>query len=358
MRRFSSLLLFVPVLASQTVEVVPVVSRVVERKVKLPGELLPFQSVELHARVSGFVDNVSVDRGSVVKKGQKLVSLSAPEMSAQLAEAESKIQSIVAQQAEAEAKIVGAENTYERMKAASATPGAIAGNELVLASKAVDVARAARQALESLGRAARAAHKALQDLLAYLTIDAPFDGVITERYVHPGALAGPATGPLLKLQQISRLRLVVAIPETDVSGIVKGATVAFTVPNNPSAPAHGVVARISQSVDAKTRTMPVELDVNNPSGDLAPGMYADVSWPVRRAGASLLVPPSAVVVTTERVFVIRVHNGRAEWVDVKRGPAIQNLVEISGPLQPGDIIVRRATDEIRNGAALQVKSAS
>ena len=358
MRRLSALLLFVPLLAGQTVEVVPVVSRVIERKLKLPGELLPFQSVELHARVSGFVESVAVDRGSVVKKGQKLVSLSAPEMSAQLAEAESKIQSIVAQQAEADAKIIAAENTYERMKAASATPGAIAGNELVLASKAVDVARAARQALESSGRASRASHKALQDLLAYLTIDAPFDGVITERYVHPGALAGPATGPLLKLEQVSRLRLVVAVPETDVSGIVKGATVTFTVPNNAAMPTQGVIARISQSVDPKTRTMPVELDVNNSSGDLAPGMYADVLWPVRRARASLLVPPTAVVVTTERVFVIRVHNGRAEWVDVKRGPAIQNLVEISGPLQSGDTVVRRGTDEIRNGAALQVKSAS
>ena len=143
-----------------------------------------------------------------------------------------------------------------------------------------------------------------------------------------------------------------------MSGIVKGADVTFTVPDDPSSVSRGVVARIPRSVDRKTRTMPVELDVNNSSGALAPGMYADVSWPVRRPRASLLVPPTAVVVTTERMFVIRVNNGKAEWVNVTRGSQSNDLVEISGPLQAGDLVVRRASDEIREGTPLQVKRAS
>ena len=358
MRLFNFFWLLAPALMAQTVEAVPVISRVVERKLKLPGELLPYQSVDLHARVTGFVERVEVDVGSAVKRGQRLITLSAPEMTAQLAEAEAKVQAILSQQAEADAKIVAAESTHDRLKAASATPGAIAGNELVLAAKAVDAARAARQALEGSAQAAKASVKALQELTSYLSIDAPFDGVITERYVHPGALAGPSAGPLLKLEQVSRLRLVVAVPETDVSGIVKGADVTFTVPDDPSSVSRGVVARIPRSVDRKTRTMPVELDVNNSSGALAPGMYADVLWPVRRPRASLLVPPTAVVVTTERMFVIRVNNGKAEWVNVTRGSQSNDLVEISGPLQAGDLVVRRASDEIREGTPLQVKRAS
>jgi hypothetical protein len=99
--------------------------------------------------------------------------------------------------------------------------------------------------------------------------------------------------------------------------------------------------------------MPVELDVLNGDGSLAPGMYPAVSWPVRRARPALLVPRSSVVTTTERTFVIHNQNGRAEWVDVKKGAAEGDLIEVIGNLRPGDMVVRRATDEIRDGTPLQ-----
>lgn len=93
--------------------------------------------------------------------------------------------------------------------------------------------------------------------------------------------------------------------------------------------------------------MPVELDVTNSGNKPTPGMYAEVAWPIRRGAESLFVPPSAIKVTTERIFVIRVRNGQAEWVNVRRGMSEGNLVEVFGRLQPGDTIVLRATDEIR-----------
>jgi hypothetical protein len=100
--------------------------------------------------------------------------------------------------------------------------------------------------------------------------------------------------------------------------------------------------------------MPVELDVANPRSALAPGMYPEVSWPVRREGASLLVPPSSIVTTTERTVVIRVKEGRAEWVTVRRGAAVGSQVEILGALRPGDLVVKQGTDEIRDGDPLRV----
>ena len=106
-------------------------------------------------------------------------------------------------------------------------------------------------------------------------------------------------------------------------------------------------------LDPKTRTMPVELDVFNRDGSLAPGMYPTVSWPVRRARPVLFVPRTSVVTTTERTFVIRNSDGRAEWVDVKKGAADGDLVEVIGNLRPGDMVVRRATDEVRDGTPLQ-----
>ena len=102
--------------------------------------------------------------------------------------------------------------------------------------------------------------------------------------------------------------------------------------------------------------MAVELDVPNPAGRLAPGMYADVDWPVRMTRTSLLVPSSSVVVTTERMFVIRVRDGKAEWVNVTRGAPVGNLMEVFGDLKAGDEIVERGNDEIREGTSIKTAS--
>ncbi len=114
-----------------------------------------------------------------------------------------------------------------------------------------------------------------------------------------------------------------------------------------------MIARPAYAIDIKTRTMPVELDVANPQRLLAPGMYPSVLWPIQQSGASLLVPPASIVTTTERVFVIRNNNGRAQWIDVRRGPVTGNLVEVHGDLKPGDEIVERGADEIRDGSELK-----
>jgi membrane fusion protein, multidrug efflux system len=338
---------------AQNVELAPVVSKLVSRTVELPGELLPFLSVPLHARVQGYVDRVLVDRGSVVKQGDVLVELSAPEMSSQIAESQSKVQAAEAERAQAEAQLGAAQSTYDRMRTASDTPGAIAGNELIQAAKQVDAAKALLNSRQQAGKTAEAAVRSLQDLKAYLQISAPFEGVVTDRLIHPGALVGPGNDvALLVLQQVSQLRLVVPVPEEDVSGIMAGANVPFQVPAWPERNYSGTIARVSHSLDPKTRTMAVELDVMNRDGSLAPGMYPAVKWPVRRSRPSLFVPKTSVVTTTERTFVVRSQSGQAEWVDVKKGAAEGDLVEVMGNLKPGDKVVRRATDEIRDGTPL------
>ena len=156
---------------------------------------------------------------------------------------------------------------------------------------------------------------------------------------------------LLVVQEIAQLRLVVAVPEQNVGAIVKGAHVEFHVLAYPQRTYSGVVARIAHALDEKTRTMAVEMDVFNRDGSLSPGMYPSVKWPVRRDKPSLLVPKTSVVTTTERTFVVRNNNGKAEWVNVAKGVADGDLLEVSGNLQAGDLVVRRATDEIREGNA-------
>src|SRR5215472_11671038 len=134
--------------ATPTVEVAGVSSKKLAITVRLPGELQPYEAVAVFPKVTGFVDTISVDRGSVVKAGQNMIRLVAPEIAAQRAEAQSKLQGAEAQRVEAAAKLTSDQSTYERLKSASATPGVVAGNDLEVAQKAVDADRARVQSAQ------------------------------------------------------------------------------------------------------------------------------------------------------------------------------------------------------------------
>ena len=348
---FTSLALIAS-LCAQTIETVKITSRPIEKKLRLPGEIFPYEKVDVMARVNGYITRVLVDRGTMVRKGQLLAEMSAPEMAAQIAEAQARVKIAESRKAEAEARLAGVQASCDRLKAAAKTPGAVSGLEVVQAEKSVDAARAAVAATEDSIVATRFSIQPLKDLEGYLKIIAPFDAVVTERIAHPGALAGPSSGALLKLENNSRLRVVVAVPETEAGAIPRGARIGFTVPAHPGMMFEGVIARNPLSMDPKTRTMPVELDVSNGKGLLAPGMYPEIAWPVRK-GPGLLVPATAVASNTERVFVIRVREGKAEWINVKKGAAQGDLIEVSGAIAEGDVIVKRASDELRPGTKIK-----
>lgn len=372
------------------VTVTRIQSHELERELRLPGELRAWQDVALHARVQGFVESISVDRGSKVRRGQVIAVLRAPEMenqrreaeakaaaaSSQLTEARARLAAIRSQRLEAEARLSTDEATYRRMKSASATPGVVAGNDLDVAAGSVEAgkarvdlyrenekaAQAQVDALIESERALREAAGSVRNIESYLRITAPFDGTITERNAHPGDLASPAGPPLARIQMLSQLRLLVAVPEAEISGVRLGSAVPFTLPAFPGENFSGILRRSSGALEPRTRTMPVELDVANPSGRLAPGMMPELQWPTRRARPSLFVPPTAVATTTERSFVIRISNGNAEWVDVKRGAPMKiddkDLVEVFGDLAEGDTIAVRATDELRDGSRVNVRPPS
>ena len=155
---------------------------------------------------------------------------------------------------------------------------------------------------------------------------------------------------MLRLVEHRRLRLVVPVPEAYTAEMTRGTSIPFTVSAFPGQTWSGSIARIAQAVDVVTRTMAVELDVQNADGRLSPGTFCQVRWPVRRTGLSLFVPSGSVASTMDRTFVIRVRGGKAEWVDVKTGLTAGALVEVFGELKPGDEIAVRGTDEVRAGA--------
>jgi len=340
-----------------TVDVVAVVEQPIDLTLALPGELDAFESVAMYAKVTGFVKTVRVDRGSRVRAGQPLIALDAPELLSQHAEAQAKLQAAEAQLAAARARAEASSSTYDRLKAASATPGVVAGNEVLQAQKAMESDRSQIAAAEQNVAAARDAGRAVSDMEGYLQVTAPFAGVVTERNVHPGALVGPVTAgnggtPMLRLADDTRLRLLVSVPEAYAGTIAEGTTIPFTVAAYPGQAFTGRIARVAHAVDVKTRTMSVELDVANPGARLAPGVYCQVKWPVRRDKPSLLVPSGSVASTTDRTFVVRVANGRTEWVDVKTGLTSHALVEVFGDLHAGDQVAARGTDELRPGTTV------
>jgi membrane fusion protein (multidrug efflux system) len=309
------------------VDVVQVVSQALEATERLPAELAPWEQVAIYSKVPGFVEAIPVDRGSVVRRGQLLVRLSAPELGAQTAQAR--------------ATLSGDQATFERLRVASRTPGAVSSNELELA--------------QALFKADQQKVNSLETLDGYLIVAAPFDGIITERNVHPGALVGPPNEPLqsavpmLRIEQVSHLRLTVPVPEADVGAIAEGTKIKFQVRAWPGRDFAGTISRVSHWVDTKTRTMAVEADVDQSQSALDPGMFVEVVWPLRRNSPSLFVPASAVLETAEATFVERVSQGKVERVPVHRGSTMGNLIEVFGSLNAGDSVVVRASEDLVNG---------
>ena len=341
-------------------EVIAVKSEKLNTTERLPAELVPYERVDIFAKETGFVKSVAVDRGSKVKQGEFIAELEAPELIARQAQADAAYQGAESQLAGGQAKLAADQATYQHMSAAAKVPGVVAANDLDIAQRTAQSDEANVAALQKTVQAAQANLRAVTQLQSYLRITAPFDGQVTTRYVHPGALVGPGGGPgvstpIVQIQTLTRHRLVVPVPETDVAGIPEGTEVSFTVPSYPGRIFKAPIARISRSVDNKTRTMPVELDVRDPQAELDPGTFCEVSWPVRRAYSTLFVPASALANDLERAFVVRVENDRAEWVDVKTGAKSGNLIEVFGNLKRGDQVAVRGTDQIRSGATVTPK---
>jgi RND family efflux transporter MFP subunit len=221
----------------------------------------------------------------------------------------------------------------------------------------LDVAVATVNAYLTVLAAERTVHAAEADLNVY----APFDGIVTTRNLHPGALVGPASGPsgtmpIVQIVDMDHLRLIV-VPEAYVGEMQLGQQVAFTVPGLPGETFHAPIARISHDVELSTRTMPIELDVHNADGRLSPGSFSSVQWPVHRATATMFVPTTAVTNDQQRTFVERVRDGKVEWVDVVTGLNVSGNIEIFGDLKPGDKVIRNATDAIRAGQQVKTSSA-
>ena len=309
--------------------------------IKLPAQLAAYEEVNIFPKVNGYVKSVFVDIGSPVKRGEILMHLEAPELDQAVIQARERW-------ARTKSNYAIDKENYERLKEASQTPGAISPLDLATAKAKTD-------ADSALSNAEKANWQMQQTMLGYLTVSAPFDGIITQRNVHPGALVSAETKdkPMLELKQVSHLRLQVDIPEGFAAYMKNQDTINFFLSAFPGKKFTGHLDRKSMNVNAQYRSERVELDIYNKDGLLAPGMYADVILDTKGNPDAFAVPKSAVITSTEKKYVLLVRDHKIHKVDVFTGNEGLNQIEVFGQLQAGEEIIVNASEEIKEDTIIQ-----
>jgi RND family efflux transporter MFP subunit len=359
----------------------PAAVAMVERKpvvtsLTLSGAFRPYQEVDLHAKVAGFIRKIYVDVGDHVKAGQVLAILEVPELSAQVAGARADIQRYQDAVRRSKSEVQRAESTYaayhaaySRLKQASESrPGLIAEQELddsmakdKESGAQTESARAALAESQSQLVSARTDLDRLSALEAYSHITAPFAGVITKRYADTGALiqAGTASEtqsmPVVQLAEWSRLRLVLPVPESAVSQLKLGSAVQVHV-SAMNRDFEGHVARFADALDDETRTMHTEIDVENSDGTLKEGMYAEAKIVMKQENSALTIPIQALERNNSGGTVLIVDaQGRIEERQVKLGAESSDRIEILAGMAENDRVVIGNRGEFRAGEKVRPK---
>jgi RND family efflux transporter MFP subunit len=343
----------------------------------LAGAFKPFQDVDVHAKVAGYIKEIYVDVGSHVKEGQTLAVLEVPELQAELQGADAAVRRSKEEIRRAQGDVERAKSAhaavhsmFDRLRQASEQRAGLVAQQEVDNAQAKDLEaeaqvssaeaslNAAQQAL-AVAQATQQQYKALSD---YTRITAPYAGVVTVRYADTGSLIAAGTSeskqaePVVKLAQISVLRLVLPIPESIAGGIRLGDPIKVHV-QALDKDYVGKVARFADSLDPDTRTMHTEIDFQNSDGKLMPGMYVVATVPVNGPKNVLTVPLEAVDLKgSDEGTVLLVGPGNIlEERKIGLGMQGSTRIQVTGGLQEGDQVVVGSRNEFRSGMKVQPK---
>jgi len=344
----------------------------------IAGEFLPYQEVELHAKVAGYIRNINVDIGDHVRAGQVLAVLEIPELTAQVQAADAGVRYSQDEIVRAQNEVARDEAAYTALHAAairlkqasSARPGLVAEQELDdaeakdrVAEAEVDAAKSTLSAARQQLDVSRATHSQVSAMSDYSRIIAPFDGVVTWRYVDTGALvqAGTSTNsaqPVVKIAQVNILRLRIPVPESVAANVHNGESAEISV-QATGEPFTGKVTRSTDALDRSTRTEQVEIDVPNKNLHIAPGMYANVVLQVQKHNDALLVPIQAVTHGDNKASVLVVgKDNRVASREVRTGMEDPNSVEIISGVKEGDRVIVANLGSYQNGEIVDPRQSS
>jgi RND family efflux transporter MFP subunit len=317
-------------------------------EVTIPAEFRPYLQVALHAKVSGYVQEINVDIGDRVKAGQLLAKLEVPELKDELDRAS-------AAQQKAEADYKDAHQVYSRLLAVNHQhPNLVAQQEL-------DTAEAKDRDAAAAGGAAKADVEKYHTLVDYTRIIAPFNGVITHRYADPGSLIQAGTSsdtqsmPLVRLSDNYRLRLDFPVSVPYVKDIQNGDAVEVRVESLGGKTFAGAISRFSENVNEETRTMTTEIEVPNPTLELVPGMYATVVLKVERRPQALVVPTGAV--SGDKTSSVYVVDGDRQIVErpVTLGLETPEKYEVLAGLKEGELVMIGSRSLVTPGQKVEAK---
>jgi RND family efflux transporter MFP subunit len=361
-----------PAATPQIVAVAKVQRADLSQALTLAAEFRPFQEIDVHAKVAGYLKAIYVDVGDRVKAGQLLAVLEIPELRDDARQDEASVQRSAEEINRARADLERAESAHEVAHLASTRlAGVIKAQPNLIAQQDIDEAAGRDRVAEAQAATARAALAAAQQqlavstaianktktLLEYTRITAPFGAVVTHRYADTGAMIQAGTSsqtqamPVVRLSANDRLRLTIAVPESAVARIHVGAPVDVRVDAVKRTFA-GAVARFAGKVNPDTRTMETEVDVANGDLTLVPGMYAYASIALEGAKGVLAVPVQAVDRGDDGASVFVVEKGVAERRLVTLGLEAPDRIEISAGLAEGDLVVVGNRSQLRPGTAV------
>ncbi|CAM2171381.1 membrane fusion protein, multidrug efflux system [Paraburkholderia sacchari] len=318
----------------------------------LPGSVMPWADASIYARTSGYVQQWYADIGAHVKAGQTLARIDTPELDAQLKQAR-------ADEASAQANYRFASSTAQRWQTMLQTQS--------VAQQDADAKTSDAAAKLAALQAAQANVARLEELVAYQSVTAPFDGVITVRNVQVGALVtaggtpglAAMPGELFHIEQTNRLRVFVDVPQDDASSVTPGTAVWLATQQYPGRRFPATVARSANAIDPVSRTLHVEVDVDNADGALMPGAYAQVHLALSTATPSLEVPVSALLFRPDGVTIAVVDaHDMVRLRQVSIGRDFGTYVEIATGLAPIDRVINNPGDAIANGQSVRVATAA
>lgn len=297
--------------AAPTVVVVTAKQGAAKKHLRLPGTLEAWERAQLFAKVTGYVQELRVDIGDEVKKDQVLAKLSIPEMAPELRRASAEVPAAQSQIDKAKADAALAKVTYERLsKLREREASAITQQEVDVAAAKQQAAEAQVRALESGLDVAKARVSEIGAMMNYATIKAPFAGIVSSRNADIGALVTQgAKAPILEVSRVDKLRLAIDLPEAVVPHVSLGQEVTFSVDAMPGKAFNGTVARTAGALKPGTRSMRIEVDVDNEGRALSPGMYAKIEFGYAGMPGALVLPATTVRSTEGANHVLVVDSG-------------------------------------------------
>lgn len=293
-------------------------------QMELPGELKPYESATLYAKIIGFVRKRYVDRGDHVHKGQLLATLEAPEVAQQYLAA-------VARRQEANEKLQNSLQQYNRLSKAAKVAGAVSALSL-------DDARSKLLGDSSAYMAAGAAVQSARAMKEYTFIRAPFDGVIAKSFISNGALVGKGEQPLFEVFQKSRVRLEIAIPAEHAENIDPDATSYFTLDSRPGEKYPAKLSRSSQTLNNASRTLTLEYDIDNQSLCAEVGTMVNMIIHLQKKKTSIKVPASSILHEKNGLFLLKYENNTFKKVPVTTGISWQDSTEVYGEIAVMDTV--------------------